>query len=59
MNQPQMRAYEIRAGEKPLIVEGTAIVFNEPAQVNGYTERIAAGQQHLLFTEKLVKISMR
>ena len=43
MNQPQTRAYEIRAGEKPLIVEGTAIVFNEPAKVGKYTERIAPG----------------
>jgi HK97 family phage major capsid protein/HK97 family phage prohead protease len=41
MNQPQTRSYEIQAGERPLIVEGTAIVFNKPAQINGYTERIA------------------
>ncbi len=37
----QTRAYEVRAADKPLIVEGTAIVFNQPATVGGYTERIA------------------
>lgn len=37
----QTRAYEIRASEKPLIIEGTAIVFNEPAKIGKFTERIA------------------
>lgn len=40
-NQTQTRAYNVRAAEKPLIVEGTAIVFDSPAEMGGYTERIA------------------
>lgn len=36
----QTRAYNVRAAESPLIVEGTAIVFNQPAQLPGMTERI-------------------
>jgi HK97 family phage major capsid protein/HK97 family phage prohead protease len=39
----QTRSYTIRASEKPLIIEGTAIVFDSPAQVGDYTERIARG----------------
>ena len=35
------RNYQIRTSEKPLIVEGTAIVFNEPAKIGKFTERIA------------------
>jgi len=37
----ETRNYHIRANEKPLVIEGTAIVFNEPAKIAGYTERIA------------------
>lgn len=40
-NEKQTRAYEVRASESPLVIEGTAIVFNQPARMNGYTERIA------------------
>lgn len=40
-NQTQTRAYNVRAGEKPLIVEGTAIVFDKPADMGGYTEYIS------------------
>ena len=36
----QTRAYNVRAAESPLIVDGTAIVFNQPAQLPGMTERI-------------------
>ena len=39
--RPQTRAYSVRAGENPLVIEGTAIVFNQPADMGGYTERIA------------------
>ncbi|MCC8050930.1 MAG: phage major capsid protein [Clostridiales bacterium] len=39
-NQTQTRAYNVRAAQKPLIVEGTAIVFDSPADMGGYTERI-------------------
>lgn len=41
MTQMQTRAYKVRAGDKPLIVEGTAIVFNSPANMGSYTEYIA------------------
>ena len=41
-NQTQTRSYSVRAAESPLVIEGTAIVFNQPAQMRGYTERIAA-----------------
>ncbi len=41
MNQPQNRAYEVRASEQPLVLEGTAIVFNQPANMGSYTEYIA------------------
>ena len=41
-NEVQTRAYSVRAADdKPLIVEGTAVVFNKPAQMRGYTEYIA------------------
>lgn len=36
----ETRAYEVRAGEKPLVIEGLAVVFDQPANMNGYTERI-------------------
>ena len=39
--QTRTRTYKVRANENPLIIEGTAIVFNQPAQMNGYSERIA------------------
>jgi HK97 family phage major capsid protein len=35
------RNYEIRAASEPLTLTGTAIVFNEPANINGTTEIIA------------------
>ena len=35
------RAYNVRAAATPLIVEGTAIVFDRPANLGGVTERIA------------------
>lgn len=41
MKQTQTRAYEVRASDKPLIVEGTAIVFDKPAKIGGYTEFIS------------------
>ena len=40
-NEKQIRSYDIRADESPLVIEGTAIVFNQPARMGGYTERIA------------------
>lgn len=42
MKQTQTRAYNVRAADKPLIVEGTVIVFDKPADMGGYTEFIAA-----------------
>jgi HK97 family phage major capsid protein/HK97 family phage prohead protease len=42
MSRPtESRMYEVRAAEKPLVIEGTAVVFNEPAQMRGFVERIA------------------
>lgn len=41
MTQMQTRTYKVRAGDKPLIVEGTAIVFDSPANMGSYTEYIA------------------
>ena len=40
-NTTQTREYNVRAAETPLIVEGTAIVFDSPANLGGVTERIA------------------
>lgn len=37
----QTRAYEVRAGVAPLVIEGTAIVFNQPADMHGYTECVS------------------
>jgi len=37
----EKRNYQVRAGESPLIVEGTAIVFESPAKVGAYTEIIS------------------
>ena len=37
----QTRAYNVRAAATPLIVEGTSIVFDRPANLGGVTERIA------------------
>ena len=46
MNQTtETRAYEVRAAAEPLVIEGVAVVFNEPAQMRGYVERI---DQHAL-----------
>lgn len=42
MKQTQTRAYNVRTADKPLIVEGTVIVFDKPADMGGYTEFIAA-----------------
>ena len=39
----ETRSYEVRASEKPLILEGLAVVFNQPANIGGYVERIAPG----------------
>ena len=36
----ETRAYEVRASADPLIIEGTAVVFDQPADMHGYTERI-------------------
>ena len=36
----ETRAYEVRAADSPLIIEGTAIVFDSPADLGGMTERI-------------------
>ena len=41
MKQTQTRAYNVRAADKPLVIEGTAIVFDKPANMGGYTEYIA------------------
>lgn len=41
MNKTQTRAYNVRAADKPLIVEGTVIVFDKPADMGSYTEFIA------------------
>ena len=41
MKQTQTRAYNVRASEKPLVIEGTAVVFDKPADMGGYTEYIA------------------
>jgi HK97 family phage major capsid protein len=41
MNQTQTRHYEIRAADKALVLEGLAVVFNEPADMGGYTEVIS------------------
>ena len=35
------RAYNVRAGADALVIEGTAVVFDKPADMHGYTERIA------------------
>lgn len=37
----ETRAYEVRAAESPLAIEGTAIVFDQPADMHGFSERIA------------------
>lgn len=36
----ETRAYEVRAADSPLIIEGTAIVFDSPANLGSMTERI-------------------
>lgn len=38
----EMRSYDIRASDTALVLEGLAVVFDQPATVGGYTERIAA-----------------
>ena len=40
-NKTQTRAYSVRAGENPLIIEGIAIVFDKPADMGSYTEYIS------------------
>lgn len=37
----QTRAYNVRAADKPLVIEGTAVVFDKPANMRGYTEYIS------------------
>jgi len=37
----EKRNYQVRAGDNHLIVEGTAIVFDSPAKVGNYTEKIS------------------
>ena len=37
----ETRAYEVRAAESPLVIEGTAIVFDQSADMHGFSERIA------------------
>ena len=37
----ETRAYEVRAAENLLVIEGTAIVFDQPADMHGFSERIA------------------
>ena len=37
----EKRNYEIRAADKPLTLEGVAVVFNQPAQIGGVTEVIS------------------
>jgi HK97 family phage major capsid protein len=37
----EKRSYEIRAADKPLKLEGIAVVFNQPAQIGNTTEVIA------------------
>ncbi len=39
--QTETRAYEVRAAAEPLVIEGVAVVFDQPAQMRGYVERIA------------------
>lgn len=41
MKQTQTRAYNVRAADKPLIIVGTVIVFDRPADMGGYTEFIS------------------
>lgn len=41
MKQPQTRSYSVRAADKPLVIEGTAVVFEKPANIGSYTEYIA------------------
>lgn len=37
----EKRSYEIRAASEPLILEGVAVVFNQPAQIGSITEVIS------------------
>ena len=39
MKQTQTRAYNVRANEKPLVIEGTAVVFDKPAGSHNETEK--------------------
>ena len=39
----QTRICEVRASEKPLVIEGLAIPYDTPADVGGYTEIVRAG----------------
>ena len=40
-NEPQTRAYTVRAAEKPLTLTGVAVVFNQPADIGSVHEVIA------------------
>ena len=39
----QTRICEVRANEKPLVIEGLAIPYDTPAEIHGYTEIVRAG----------------
>ena len=39
----QNRICEVRAAEKPLVIEGLAIPYDTPAEIGGYTEIVRAG----------------
>lgn len=41
MKNVQTRAYNVRAADTPLMLEGTVIVFDKPADMGDYTEYIA------------------
>lgn len=41
VHDTQTRAYNVRAAQTPLVIEGTAVVFEAPANMGGYTEHIA------------------
>jgi len=39
----QTRICEVRAADNPLVIEGLAIPYDTPAEINGYTEIVRAG----------------
>ena len=38
----ETRAYEVRAAESPLVIEGTAIVFDQPANMHAFLKESPA-----------------